>query len=359
MGTQSERTHRSLMTAILSFLGCIAVNARAPMPLLAGQNDEPNDLRWDLAKRYQVTWESVELSSSLCNPAQSDGANSGMADRSLTISVRLGILDTNDVVGLYVCPVVWEALDGNGERIPYRLEMLPLRFEPLRWDARTANPRDWPARLTIQLCFAPDLTLPSSVSSLKGYLHLLYAQDVVNADVPFAVGDWIEVLPDLEIRVTDNTPPPPGPLQLEYVSVSDAGERPHKTARYTSPLCVYVYYTVTRSKVGERVIGLGMDWPLVPLFDYALIKTELVESQGKGVADVRFARPGFYGGGGIVATGSWQQDFSNWDVIRHRIAVKPYEVKVPFVLENIPVPTYQPAETQANSEAETSLTYKR
>jgi hypothetical protein len=219
MGTQSERTHRSLMTAILSFLGCIAVNARAPMPLLAGQNDEPNDLRWDLAKRYQVTWESVELSSSLCNPAQSDGANSGMADRSLTISVRLGILDTNDVVGLYVCPVVWEALDGNGERIPYRLEMLPLRFEPLRWDARTANPRDWPARLTIQLCFAPDLTLPSSVSSLKGYLHLLYAQDVVNADVPFAVGDWIEVLPDLEIRVTDNTPPPPGPRQVVFVSV--------------------------------------------------------------------------------------------------------------------------------------------
>jgi hypothetical protein len=354
MGGQGERNHPSLMTAVSLLLVSTAMNATVLMPLLAGEVEEPNDLRWDLARNYQLTWESAQLSSSLRNLAQGDELSVQVPHRTLTIALKCRILDTNDVAGLYMCPLVWEALDAGGRPILHHLKLLPFRYEPLGWDVRTGDPRDWPASLILQLCIDPNQTLPSSISSLKGFLCLLYACNKINVDVPFAVGDWIEVLPDLEIRVTELTPPPPGPLELECTSGSDEDPRAWPVCRYTTPLCVYAYSTHVRSKLGQYVIGLGMDWFLNGAYDYALIKTQLVSSDGKGVADVAFLRPVFYGERGILASGGWEQDLNSWNVIRHRIAVKPYEVKVPFELKNIPIPTCQPIEMQAGSDAGTS-----
>jgi hypothetical protein len=87
MGGQSERDHPSLLAAVSLLLVSTAMNATVLMPLLAGEVEEPNDLRWDLARKYQLTWESVQLSSGLRNLAQGDELSMQVPDRTLTIGV--------------------------------------------------------------------------------------------------------------------------------------------------------------------------------------------------------------------------------------------------------------------------------
>ena len=80
---------------------------------------------------------------------------------------------------------------------------------------------------------------------------------------------------------------------------------------------------------------------IYPLGDYAILRTELYDSVrqtsvnvptqevGSEVSDVR----------GTHCWGQMEQGrYDTYDTIRHTIVVHPVEVKIPFVLRNIPIP---------------------
>ena len=55
--------------------------------------------------------------------------------------------------------------------------------------------------LTIQLYLDPNGAVPSVLSQVKGYVYALYAEDVIEVDIPYEpVGQWIDVVPDMEIQ---------------------------------------------------------------------------------------------------------------------------------------------------------------
>jgi hypothetical protein len=81
-----------------------------------------------------------------------------------------------------------------------------------------------------------------------------------------------------------------------------------------------------------------------PLGDYAIVRTELFDSKN-GRADhffIQWIWGDPLGDTGANCNGQAEQlPRDTYDSIRHVIAVHPVEVKIPFVLKNIPIPKLQ------------------
>jgi hypothetical protein len=186
-----------------------------------------------------------------------------------------------------------------------------------------------------------------------GYIYAIYADDVIKVDIPFDPNyGWHEAkaVPDLMLCVDLLTPPCPGPLQ--YVNLSPgADSRRYNLHRPKTPVPLYMYATWIKPKKGGAILGLFdpvMWYPrsLCPLGDYAIVRTELFDSKKK-TAD-QFFTQGIMGdsSGNMGARCSGQKEQGSadtYDSIRHVIAVHPIEVKIPFVLKNIPIPRLQSA----------------
>jgi len=306
---------------------------------LGAWGDDPNDLRWDLARRFGFTVESVQMSSTL--DLTQDGALSETARRVLTLSVGIRMLDSNDLAALDVDdPTILEVLGADGKTVGRLVRPFPPIYKPvdLYVEAGSGRLGRGPSRFSLQLPFDPNQPVPASISALRGYLYALYAPDIIEADVPFKVGDFVRVLADLEICVLGDTPPPPGPVQTETVWV---GSIPF--THFPVPICLYKYNTYVRSCTGGVVLAAKTRWPGGgTTVDYTVMKTQLVDSKAKTCTNVP-SQSFAYGSNGPICSGCKEQDAYDYDVIRHIIAVRPYEVKVPFVLTNIPVPSCTPA----------------
>ncbi|UCD53288.1 MAG: hypothetical protein JSW27_11700 [Phycisphaerales bacterium] len=91
------------------------------------------------------------------------------------------------------------------------------------------------------------------------------------------------------------------------------------------------------------VLPLDGAWVSGPsVDDYVLIKTELIEVK-ESVAFIHEVRDQWNNFGYMndcFCSGKFEQDYSDFGSIRHVIAVGPVEVKVPFVLTDIPIPAF-------------------
>lgn len=332
-------------------LGMMLLCCTAPINASGAQpNVEPNDLRWDLAGNYEFRWTTADLSTKVIR-----GDVSNSFERRLTISGELRILDTEELVTFESeLPWILSVSDGHGNAVPCQFEQWPAGrwYETNTWQLNAGRQGPWVSRFKLTLRFPddPNDPVPSSLAELEGYVYVLCADDVLFLDTPFDPNSgWheLEAAPDLQLCIDPRTPPCPEqpqyiPVELLPGSSKGLGSFPY---RPTTPVPLYRYTTWVKSKSGAPVMalrdrGVYRHRDVYPLGDYAILRTELYDSVGQtsvnvptqeiqsGVSDIR----------GTCCWGQMEQGrYDAYDTIRHVIAVHPVEVKIPFVLSNIPV----------------------
>ncbi len=320
---QEKQSHLILITAVL--LGCAVVGAAtAAQPV-----SEPNDVRWDLAEGFAFAWDSVELSAKSLNPAQNAEADSSVSERTLTIYGTLDILDANDLVAMHIeDPVIFAVRDADGNDVA--LELAPPQRVRQYEELKYFYPKVYPFDLSVRVHPAADQVLPSELSSLQGYVHAMYAEDVIKVDVPLVqtavewvnapfydplIG-WITVAPDLQIRVLD-----------AYM----AGD-------------YFEYYTEVRSPtgvVGSLAVPTHRD---DYVGDYVVIKTGLASADSWEMFAPQDVWMSWYTINAVncFAQRGIKRGQGRYDKVCHMIALHPREVKIPFELKNIPVPSVEP-----------------
>ncbi|MEN6429175.1 MAG: hypothetical protein ABFE13_27825 [Phycisphaerales bacterium] len=321
---------------------------------------EPNDLRWDLAEAFTFSWQTTELTAKITNSSAEVTSKSGTVERIISVSVDVGwnlkakglvIIDVN-------APQVYELLDEDGNVIEYENAQSDQyrRYEdyPYYWTQNGTAYRNAtePEQFRVKVRLSADASqpAPSVISVLKGYIWAVYADAVIEVDVPFDpnLGDFeSESAPELTFTVDVTTPPVPEPL--EYICVVPSEIRGGGKYRPTRAVGLYRYATWVRSKTDRPVLGLndGIRYPgSVYVFqDYAVIRTKLCDSTSGDVMRVnsQIVENWFATTRGAYCWGQLEQDRSAYDTICHIIVVHPVEVKIPFVLRDVPVPGVQSA----------------
>ncbi len=312
---------------------------------------EPADadtVHWNLQEKFEVVCTSAMVASEVTNAGHKLARDRNRLERKLTFSLDLKILDSSNLVGLDVNhPVILTAVDGDGTNIRWLPRSHPVREYRAAKGFGGRGSVQLP-RAVVQLILAPSQAIPASVAELTGCFHALYAEKVIEVDVPFDPNHpWIDAAPDLRIAVTVDTHPRPGPI--EYRTFIPAGSS-HRLAVPTAPVGLYQYYTLVQSTTGQAVLGLEDRWIMAvswSLGDYVVIGTNLYDSQSDRLAipDEHVMSDPF-GKRGAVCWGREEQDRNDYDTIRHFIAVHPVEVKIPFVLTDIPIPGFLPTEKE-------------
>lgn len=355
MGVLQERNWYlpSMACAVIVLLGGVAVCGEAPdrasrdLISLKALSGDINDLDWEKAGAFEFVWDSVELSVKVSNPRGDVAADCNVPV--LTISGLVAIVDANNVATIDISSVgIWEALDENGQvlGVPTTEASYLRAYEEYDWfwdEAGVYPPQKWfPFTITFELSPDPNGTLPSSISAVGGYIYALFADTILNVDVPFDPNFGcleVEEAPDLMICVSPSTFPPGEPIRFD-------------TPR--RPPTLYSYSTVVKSKAGTQILGVRGSGctRFTDYVDYAVIRTSLFDSQRNFEYTFRTqsvsapsVRADGGGGSGKNATDAscsgtaTQGEDDNWDMIRHVVVRHPVEVKIPFVLSNIPIPS--------------------
>ena len=377
MKPQRQANWQRCMSLAVSLVGTAFL-----MPAVSGEPaGDPNEIRWDLAKRFEFVWESVEASARIIRPKVSTGnpdeiwrpwpdsfpsfwvpleisagttqplawedANSPRRERSISVLGEIHILDTNDLVGMHVSdPCVFQIVDSDSKdvrwepRLSYdtRQYQEPRYISGLSADRQTGTPipvrQLQPYDASVSFCLDPNQPQVSSLSSLEWYVHALYVEDVIILDIPFeASAQWLDVSSGFQIRVWK-------------AGVWKAESEP----------CSHVEYSTEVRHDSGAVQGLNDRLGFgETVADYLLVKTRLLDAQGEvlpaGREDIH---PLFWSDwaegtplgtancGGILACAAPAEVAT----IRHIIAVHPSEAKIPFVLTDISVPTFGPTAAQ-------------
>jgi len=333
---------------------------------------EPNEIRWDLAERFEFVWESVEasariirhrepaatpddiigqrlgepvspvgecvaISGEVIKPLVSEDANSPTRERSISVLGKIHILDANDLVGMDVSdPCVFQVVDGDGNDVYWQpsfsyhtrqyqeLDYISGTTVDLQTGALVPVRRLQPYDASVSFCLDPNQPHVTSLSSLEWYVYALYAEDLITLEVPFEVStEWVDVSSGFQIRVEK--------AGLECDS--------------------YVYRTEVRQKSGvvqglNDTLGFGET-----VADYLVVETRLLDADGellpRNIPDPDEPFWSDWVRGTVVGTASCQGELTcpactNVASIRHVIAVHPSETKIPFVLTHISVPTLDP-----------------
>jgi len=302
---------------------------------------DPNETGWDVTDRFSFVWDSVEVSSQVFNPSYAGVRDLYECQRKLTVVGEVHILDSNDLVGMQMNdPGVLRVVGSDGNDVTWTpLPLRPLRqYQELEYDWGIPEPPYPESELVLQpydvsvsFCVNPSqrplssvsLVQSTSLSLFQWCTSALYAEDVIEIDVPFETSDdWLEVAPGLQIHAF----------------------------KATVECCDYVYWTEVRHPGGSVQ---ALDARLSPgerVADYLVIGTLLLDAEGNPIRerDDRTS-PAIWlervesTSLGTAACGGWLLTFATQATsIRHIIVVHPREVKVPFALTNLPLPTFSP-----------------
>jgi hypothetical protein len=322
----------------------------ADVPVLSPLYDA-NGLGWDLAKKFRFDWQSVALSAK-----NTKGGDPRASVRVLTVSVGLGFIDVNHPAGFMPgqvvapeglvtidvnSPQIMEALDEAGTPVDcqaaYPAEHRQYQKSGWYWAVGTtfAPPKLTPFEVRIRLTGSSGQPIPSALSRVTGYIYALYADKVVEVDLPFdpnAPCLYPEMTPGLVFCVDRGMPMCPPPIV---------------GSRGATPVALYRYTTYVKSTEGKAVLGMCdgdcFKRSLYLFGDYAVVRTELYDTKHKYKYVAILSTEGVGGDPsgkrGALCWGEGPQEGSDaYDTIGHIIAVHPVEVKIPFVLTNIPVP---------------------
>jgi len=342
---QGEGKARPLLVVLAVLV--IGANASAQADETALVTD-PNELRWDLTETFGITLDRVAVTSRYDVSEVDRPLDCNTSERVLTLSLRFDIADANRPVGVDTNPpVVLGVLGDVGQIVDCQVarsrgvreyEELPWDFVWVDEDVGYAN-KLLPSGRTLELVLDPNEPVPPCLSRVEGYVCVLYAEEIIEADVAYEIdAEWVDPTGDLHVTVRPQTPPTPGPIEFEAIPgvPRGGGMRP------TAPVALWKYKTRVSSDAGN-VLPLGRAWGLGPsIEDYVVIRTELIEVK-ESVTFIHEVRDQWNGFGYLndcFCSGEFEQDYSDFDSIRHVIAVHPVEVRIPFVLTDIPVPTF-------------------
>jgi len=312
-------------------------------------SSDPNRVRWDLADRFRVVCDSTALSSRAAILTKDGRLDYGATERTISISVKLDILDAEKLVGVDVVNLgILAVQDENGQSVLYSKSLYgsQRQYQEVRegyvLEGSIPVKHLMPSGFSLLIRLDPNQTVPRSLSRVEAYIYALYAEGKIQADIPFGPPrDWVDAAPGLRIVVTKDTPPPPGPIELEARGSSSP-------SFYASPAAIYKFWTCVQSTTGRPVLGLEDTWlSSIPwsLGDYIVVKTSLydhVRDRSTTLKEQRVMSDP-WGDNGAICWGWAEQDYNAYDTIRHTIAVHPMEVEVPFVLASIPIPAYDRA----------------
>lgn len=228
-------------------------------------------------------------------------------------------------------PNVLEVVNGDGSDVRWTpLPARPIRqYQDLEYAWGVPQPPAPRPQLVLQpydvsVFFCVDLSqdLSSSLSLFQWCAYAMYAEDVIEVDVPFAPSDdWLEVMPGVEIQVT----------------------------KATVECCDYTYWTKVRHAGGTVQAFDALLSPAEPIADYLVMETSLLGAEGQPISATEDDRvsPAIWSGH-VDSTlwdtakcgGSLNVFFTQAEItaIRHVIVIHPYEVKVPFTLTDLPLP---------------------
>jgi len=328
MSVQRKSRWLQCMDVVVLLMGCVLA-----VPAVAKQNaQDPNEIGCDTTGRFAFVWDSVELSTHLFSPsyrAQTDLSECGC---DFAVTGRIHVLDANDLVGMQVSdPDILQVTDGDGNDVAWTpLLLRPVRqYQGLKYESpipqdpfATLKPVLQPYDVTISFCIDPSQTPISALSSLQWCAYAVYAEDVIEVDVPFeTTNDWLEVAPGVQIQVT----------------------------KATVECCDYTYWTEVRHADGivrafDAQLSLGE-----PTADYLVVRTLLLDVEGNPVGATEDDRvsPSIWSeriestSWNTAKCGGWLLAFATQAEvarIRHVIVSHPYEVKVPFVVRDLPFP---------------------
>ncbi len=324
--TETRRFH--YIASLLLILGAGAAGSVA-----AGQGPpRPPRCTAPIGDRFAFVWDSVEVSSQVFSPSYPGSRDLHECARTLTVLGKVHVLDSNDLVGMQVVdPEVLQAVDSDGNDVPW--SPLPFgpyaRYQPLRYEypiprdpSETPQPVLQPYDVSISLCLDPARALPPALSLLQWSVQAVYAEEVIEVDVPFAAADtWLEVAPGLQIRV----------------------------ARATLECCKYTY--VTEVKHPDGIVRAFDDLlsPAEPIAEYLVLRTRLLDPDGNPLRATQDDRVSPAVSSRFVESTSWntarcvgsllafvtEAEVAN---IRHVIVVRPREVQIPFTSTDLPCP---------------------
>ena len=292
--------------------------------------EDPNAV-WDPAEHLVPYWDSVAFRSRTYNWARQPDRDPNVLDRTITISGELDIVDPNGLIGLHWSTVDILVLDQDGDLF-HRRGVLPSftrlyqppdyrpSFEPD--GTRVLELR--PYNLVVAIPIDTDLEqYPLFFSQVEWSTYALVTDRVETVDVPFKkTDDWFELTPGLELlvekAVAEGT-------QYEYTI----------KARYDAD-------TVSYLQRGNIFVSEHQ-----PLADKIVLEMQLLNAEGKPVGGGLGGFPSSTttassdGQKLTTKTGSGScSDCGQAATIRYRIAVKPYEREIRFVLEDIPMPSF-------------------
>lgn len=286
---------------------------------------------------FKVNWSSLTYNKtvSVRNPAITKNQRSAGTSERLSLSCQIEILDPNLVLGTCATPVIEQAKDGSNADVIIMSKPGPARrsnYEAPRFIRRFSTPPQSPKwktaiRSTLRLSPPPpprpqlvneiqpmpmDIQLDvglskqagGEISRVKGYFYALVAESLEYVDVPFKPSDdWVRLTEDMNIR-------------LKEAQCTDSSFRfnievtPKNTA--SQPILVEGYLP------GRMVVA-----------------RQFIDQAGKPTEHFSAFRhlPAH-----ISGSGSGGGSNSQIKSIRFVIGVNPRHCKIPFVLEDIPIP---------------------
>jgi hypothetical protein len=268
----------------------------------------------DVSQYFKVSWQSVQRSATISNPAAENAAQPGV-QRRLYVNARVHLLTTKNLIGVSPRANLSRLTDDGGKELKTPPDTLrgPRHYQPWSLDTkfgpdgqRETEPRPYPLMVDIDVNALGEL--PSKLSRVEGHFHALFATSCEEVDVPFRESkEWVELEPGLSIRITEAVSEN---RQYRY-RIDNRDDREHHL-RFTG-------FLDEHRELPERI----------------LVEQQLLDSRKEPIHPRRHS---FFGTPGGSGSGGGDDKYGDVKTIRFVYAIKPYERKVPFVLEDIPVP---------------------
>jgi len=318
-----KRSRRIVILVAFAVIGVIA----ACIGLLAARSEPKSESR-----AYTKVEDNFTVSCSSVSYAETAATRKG-----LSLFCEVEMLKPNCVLAISEVPVIELVTDDKGGNL--EIDSKSASSRPMRYRAPSTRPRfvappkqaKWkaavrsalrlppkkrsrshlvrevrPSRMQIDLSVGPDEQSGEEIGRVKGYIYALVADSFEYVDVPFKKSDkWVRLTPDLEIQVSE--------------AFCD-GSR-------------YRLVTKTRPEEGGYVARLSSDTSLP---ERLAVAEGLIGRDKKPVGSWGgMPRMPFHVGGSSEGSGGTIRQIEK---IRYVMAVNPRHYKIPFVLENIPLP---------------------
>jgi len=285
-----------------------------------------------IARLFETQWSSITCTKMLYNPEVSAKGRNQSVSESLSVYCKSEILDPRLIIGTCDRPVIEQVTDvqGRDTRISmsqpawnmfYSTLQYGMNFAPpsrlVQWEgkARTALGLPLKARhrairtnelqpVDIGIQLDPGLLARGEIGCIKGYFHVLTAKTLKHVKVPFKSSDkWVRLTGDVEI-------------QLKEVSQKGLSAR---------------YEIKQRGQANERRHQLLVG-DILP--DEIVVGRQFIEADG------RTSAPRGMGGRPLPERVSVGGSIGGRliDKIDFQIAFGPTQYKIPFEIENIPLP---------------------